>query len=172
MSKDEIKLHPEKGLNPHMTFCSHCGEESEELVLLGAEDKKYTCPKCDALHFGRPDPKSDMQNLRACQKCGHPFDSQWANAVIEEWEKLPSTEPCKKCQERLNVAGEAVKEGGIFWKCDDCGSHGAIHKDAPIAKLVREKMGIEPPDPVGVTFGKDHDCPVCSENAVVSEDES
>ena len=167
-----IKLHKEKGVNAHMTTCPKCGGDGDELIMLGSENNKYTCPKCDALHYGRPDTNSKFKNLRMCQKCEHPFDSQWKKDVIEDWEKLPSHEPCKKCAKGMNLAAEVVKEGGIFWRCKDCHSEGAIHAHAEVAKLVREQSGVKAPDPVGVEFTKDEDCPVCSENAVVSEDES
>jgi len=64
---------------------------------------------------------------------------------------------CDACKEQIQI----VKDGGVFFKCKDCGANGAIKKDAPLAKAVRKQMGIEAPEPCGVEFTK-KDCPVCS----------
>lgn len=31
-----LTLHPEKGLNPRLTFCPRCGNDTDEIILLGA----------------------------------------------------------------------------------------------------------------------------------------
>ena len=36
-----IILHPEKGINPRLTVCTVCGEDAEELILVGIPDKVY-----------------------------------------------------------------------------------------------------------------------------------
>lgn len=141
-----LLLHKEKGVNPHLTYCPRCGGESPEIVLLGAHDKIYKCTSCGMNHIGYPKGKK-------CQKCGSrvEFDRN-----VEEGERLPGG-LCKGCEEQV----EAVKAGGIFFKCKDCSAIGAIKADAPIAQSVREQMGIQPPDPCGIEFDKDS-CPVCT----------
>ena len=163
-----LRLDKEKGVNPRLTFCAQCGEDAEELILLGSQKHKYTCPDCNAVHFGRPDTDPSKKNLRCCQKCGFGFGSNWAKDEIEEWEKLPASQPCKKCRDIAEEVNDVVKEGGVFWRCKSCGSNGAIRAESDFAKLVREKMEILAPEPVGVEFDKE-DCPVCSDNALSSD---
>ena len=145
-----IQLHPEKGLNPHLTICPQCGKDGPELLLLGAVDKVYKCTTCNMTFIGKP------QGGR-CPKC---CVQVFFDRNIEEGERLPGG-LCDDCLELNEQVEKIVKEGGIHWKCKKCGSAGAIKAEAPLAKAVREQLNIPPPDPCGVAF-TEAECPVCS----------
>ena len=145
-----IVLDEKKGINPRLTFCTNCGGDAEELMLIGNQTKVYRCNSCDTIHYGSVYKKE-------CQNCGN---ENWSfDHDLVDNEKLPASEPCEKCK---NV-DEEVKNGGVYWKCRDCGSKGAVKADAQLSIDVREKMGISAPDPCGVEFNKDEGCPVCGE---------
>lgn len=150
----EIRLHPEKGVNPRLTVCRACGKDVG-LVLLGAHDYVTTCPSCNKKLIGGG----------KCPKC----HVMGVNKVrLPGGLSLP-IELCDDCQKKHEEAVVAVKDGGIFWRCTDCGSEGAIRKNAPLAQEVRTKMGIEPPGLCGIEFNKNERCPVCSKDAIAAE---
>jgi len=153
-----LLLHKEKGVNPYMTYCPRCGGDGPELLLLGAVHEKYTCPSCGTLHIGRPDKGQ-------CARCANRYQTgqQWKVEEIGESEKLPGS-ICDKCKENVKQLKEEVEAGGVYWRCIDCKAEGAIKRDHPFAKAVRDQGNIQPPDPVGVEFSKE-DCPLCSEHA-------
>lgn len=150
----EIRLHPEKGVNPRLTVCRACGKDVG-LVLLGAHDYVTTCPSCNKKLIGGG----------KCPKC----HVMGVNKVrLPGGLSLP-IELCDDCQKKHEETVAAVKDGGIFWRCTDCGSEGAIRKNAPLAQEVRTKMGIEPPGLCGIEFNKNERCPVCSKDAIAAE---
>ena len=155
----DLILHPEKGVNPRLTFCMQCGGDGEDLIMLGANESKYTCPECGCVHYGRPD-------KRQCGQCGQHFHrDNWRREKIGEYEKLPASRPCALCREKNEECAKVVAEGGIHWRCKDCGSAGAIRAASELAIDIRKQMGIEAPAPCGVEFDK-KSCPACSEYAI------
>ena len=141
-------LHKDKGLNPRMTYCPQCGLESSELVLLGAIDNFYICNLCGQKSIGYP--------KRHCS-CGGMFVF---DRKIGEYEKLPASQPCDKCQALNKEMEEEVSLGGVYWKCIDCGSTGVIKHEHQLSKDVRKQLNVEAPKPCGVEFTK-VECPVC-----------
>lgn len=156
-----LQLHSEKGVNPRLSCCIDCGE-AVGVVLLGVHDNIWTCPECRGAHIqaGRP---------FECKSCGkRPAPERWESRRIEEWDHLP-IELCATCKEKRDAARRVVEEGGIYWKCTDCGSNGAIYKHAPIVAEVRERLNT-PTGPCGLEFTQ-ADCPVCSDDAKKKEGE-
>lgn len=148
-----IRLHREKGLNPHMTVCPRCGKDGDSIVLLGATDKIHTCPKCGLRHVGRPDDGE-------CQGCGAGFARErWKTRTIEDYERLPVR--CKACDDELAEWESVVKAGGVYFRCADCKTEGVIRAESEMAKAAREQLGVPPPKPCGVQFTK-ADCPLCT----------
>lgn len=145
-----MQLHPEKGLNPHLTTCPRCGGEGQEILLLGKHNKIYKCPSCGQTHIGRPKKGN-------CQKCGTVVEFE---REIGESERLPGGF-CDACKEEIEKFKKVIAEGGIHWKCEECRREGVITHDAPLAAAVRKKLGIFAPDPCGITFTKE-ECPVCN----------
>lgn len=151
-----IRLHSKLGVNPKLTYCPRCKGESNELVLVGADDGKYKCRSCGLHIYGYGKGK--------CPKCdaGHTLERI---GTVEEHERLPATRPCDGCRAELDEHGKVVAEGGVYFKCKDCNATGAIRASAPLAGAVREKAGVAAPAPCGVEFSK-ADCPACGPNNV------
>lgn len=145
-----IRLHPTKGVNPRLTFCRRCGGEANELILVGAQDMKYTCDDCGTLHYGRPD-------LGRCGKCKGTRFTQAGR--LTEYEKLPASDYCDDCKKEIAEHKAIVEAGGIYWQCPK-GHGGAIRHTSPLAARVREKAGIAAPKPVGIKLEEDN-CPAC-----------
>lgn len=130
------------------------------MILLGAEEKKYTCPSCGMVHYGRPDGGN-------CQKCGEVKNGMWEVLPIEEHEKIPYG-LCHDCEEEQKEHRKLVEAGGVYWKCSVCSATGVI-RPSEFARQVREKMTIPAPGLCGVEFeGLEGNpvCPACAQRAV------
>jgi hypothetical protein len=140
-----MRLHKDKGVNPHLCICPRCGKENGEIILVGACDSVYKC-SCGTTIYGGPE---------------HPGCKEEATFVrkLEDSEQIP-TNICKECIDKQNEADNEVKLGGVYWKCDICGSRGAIKHDSEMARFVREKAGVKTPNLVGIDFTKEQ-CPIC-----------
>jgi hypothetical protein len=131
-----------------MTVCRECGGESQELILLGRRNYKEKCQDCGCWHYGGMD--SDKKTgVKTCQKCGS-RGGRIERKELDEYERLPSMEPCDKCKEFQQQAELHAKDGAIIGKCLKCHSKFVIKGDAEIAKAVRKQLGIEPPKLCGV----------------------
>ncbi len=151
-----IRLHPKLGLNPHMTVCPRCGKDGPEIVLLGAQNYIYTCPSCEARSIGYP-------NFGKCPKCS---SIMTRDRQIEEWERLPGS-ICDECRQKQAAAEAVVKDGGVYWRCVDCKSSGALRKcDYSERVRLAHGKGTRYEGPCGVELSK-RDCPVCGPNKVV-----
>lgn len=164
-----LRLHKTKGVNPRLTCCRNCGKDVG-VALLGASESVFKCSRCDMKSIGGRPRKNRPGHLgeRQCPGCGA-HDSYVRDGVVGEYDKIPDG-LCTECEETEAACAEVVREGGIFWKCSKCGSAGAIRASAPLAAMVREQMDIAAPDPVGVDFEGDSNCPVCSKEE--SQDEN
>lgn len=147
--KYKMRLHPTQGVNPRCTFCPNCGQDANEITLLGAENRKWTCNNCDQMHIGY---------FAKCQKCGS--HDRGAFTEISEHERLPASQPCDKCQEFDRVAGEAFESGGIIIQCKICGGKAVIRGTTDMAIRAREHSGISAPNPLGVELDKCEQHPV------------
>lgn len=152
-----IPLHPELGVNPKLTVCAHCGKEMDELILLGAHTSIYGCRVCGVNHIG-----GKPKGLKCL--CGA-YNNFERVGEVGEHDKLPASRLCDDCQRKQDECDQVVADGGILWRCADCGSAGAIKPSSGLAQAVREKHGPKftegpPYKPCGVEFTKD-DCPCC-----------
>jgi len=152
---DSIPLHPEKGVNPHLTFCPRCGGEASELVLVGATDTIYECPQEHKI-LGRP--KNNV-----CPTCGH-ATTFTVIRKLEDHERLPARQPCDRCQTEMKEFEKVIAEGGIYIQCKDCGMKGVLKANHPLCAEVRGRMNIPTPGPIGVELTK-NECPKCGEAA-------
>lgn len=151
-----IRLHPEKGLAPHLTACPNCGKEGNEIVLLGIKNYKVTCNNCGLVGYGGFDGGK-------CPKCqSHDISKR---QELEDYDRVPLVcEACTKLQEQCD---ELVKNGGIYWKCSKCHSSGAIAPKAELSIAVRKHMNV-PTGPCGVTL-TEKECPACQSRKPVEE---
>lgn len=144
-----IRISEKYGLNAALTVCKRCGKDTNEIALLG-KAFEYECGFCHKLALGRPQ--------GACPHCNH---SDWIRkGEFDGRNKKVLGGLCSECLALEELTAEMVKEGGIYWKCDDCHCEGAIGKEHSLSKMVREYAGIAAPDPCGVEFTK-KDCPSC-----------
>jgi hypothetical protein len=147
-----IRLHPTKGVNPHLTICAWCRKDLS-IALPGADDGVYECRSCNRTHLGR--------HPETCP-CGAGGYGNFVKVrTLEEGEKLNIGELCDDCLKKKKEHDAEVARGGIYWKCERCGSAGVIKAEAPISQNVRKQTGIEPPKPCGVKLDR-ADCPACS----------
>lgn len=147
---NSITLHPEKGVNPKITICINCGKDNG-VALVGINDKVIEC-------------SCGTQNVCAkfgdkCPNCGSRLSSANKWRVLGDNEKIQSG-LCDECRDELTKFEAIVKEGGVHWKCSDCGSHGVI-KRCDYSLKVKEQMGLGEDAPCGVLFDKT-ECPNCT----------
>jgi hypothetical protein len=143
-----ITLHPEKGVNPFLTFCPRCGGEGRDLILVGRRDYVDECQGCGMKHFGGADKKT-------CQGCGR---HQFNRRKIADGEKLPGG-LCLECETEVAEHKAVVAAGGVYFQCADCGVQGVIKANEFTAD-VRKHHGLTDGEPCGVEFTAD-DCPKC-----------
>jgi hypothetical protein len=146
-----LMLHKEKGVNPRLTCCRNCGKDVG-VALLGINEGIYECNICKVNHIGYP-------SGGRCPKCA---TSVTKTGTVGEHDKLP-IELCDDCEAKEKASADAVRDGGIYWKCSKCHSSGAILKRAPLAQMVREQMNIAAPNPCGIDFEGGINCPVCNQ---------
>lgn len=140
-----IPLHPKRGLDTHLTYCPRCGGDSNSLIIgrttvAHVPDKPHKIITCWT--FGKG--KEIQAELR---RKNIDFNTREAN----EGERLPG-DLCKKCEEELTLHRSIVEEGGVYFRCKECGCNGVIKGDSELAKEVRQSSGIEAPNPVGFEF--------------------
>jgi len=146
-----LRLDKERGVNPAITVCPACGTDVG-LVLLGVGGFKKKCLDCNTTNIGY----QSQNRCGNCKSCRLKDEGR-----LREGERVPD-ELCDDCAEKQRLVDEEVKSGGVYWKCSDCHSTGALKEDTPLAAAVRDQSKIAPPDPVGIEFSKEH-CPVCNQ---------
>ena len=139
-----IHLDPVHGVNAHLCYCPRCGGESNELMLIGNRKRIYKCKACNTALIG-------FRQNEPCGKCKDPGPHEFMKS-IEEGDKLPGHEPCDSCKKEMEQHQAIVQAGGVFWKCNECNRQGVIKAESPISEIVRQKMGIKAPEPVGIEF--------------------
>lgn len=135
-----IRLHPERGVNPFLTYCPRCKGEASELLLVGADDGIYSCGQCDARVIGR--------GHGVCPKCKHRSLS-FTGDRVREGQRLPASSPCDSCREELKWHEAIVARGGVYFRCVGCGASGVVPGDRPFAAEVRRAHNLPAVDPPG-----------------------
>jgi len=147
----QIPISEKGGIEPHLTFCTRCGGETQELTIGVVFEA--------TLHDGRKLYYNRGQQRQALRSAKLDRSDVASTRHVEENEKLPASQPCKSCMDELKEHAEIVKAGGIYWKCGDCGQSGVIKK-TKFADMIRKAHKIEAPKSCGVEFVK------CKEHAV------
>lgn len=129
MSEKGLRLHKDKGVNAHMTLCSRCGGEGQELIMLGAHDKKVTCNSCGMVHIGMT--KRSLKT--GCKNC---HSGNLTEEIIADNEKLPIG-LCEDCEKEIAEHKKVIDSGGLHFKCDECGCLGVI-KPSKFTESVRQ----------------------------------
>ena len=156
-----IRLHPEKGVNPRLSYCPRCGGDSNELFLIGANEWIYECSACSQKIIGYP-------RLGMCPECKNRGVTRYRK--LDEHEKLPGS-LCSACVKEVAEHKAIVAEGGVYWRCLKCEKSGVIRGESELAIAVRKAHGIEAPDPCGIEFSLEEPCPVCTGDYDPSQDD-
>lgn len=160
MSKS-IEISKKHGINPTILFCAWCGKETGELGLVG-RTSKLKCRTCGAIVYGK---RTGKVYCPACGSEGRGRDLFDCVEMDVEVPKNMSCGLCDECKKRKEASDAEVKKGGIYWKCPVCGSKGALKAGSELAKMVRKKMKIKKPNPVGIEFTAE-ECPVCQKSII------
>jgi rubrerythrin len=159
-----ILISKKHGVNPTITMCRLCGEETGEIMLLG-ECNEYKCSACGSTTFGRM-----ADNKKKCPQCGSSRIDMIASDVKAPMQ-LKSGGICEKCKAIDIEHAALVRQGGVYWRCQTCGSAGVIRPGTKFALMVRHTTQIVAPNPVGVDFTSE-ECPVCQNRAKEKLDDS
>lgn len=143
---DTIPLDPGEGLDPRLTYCPRCHGEGKGIAI-GAI-RKLIGPGGEVAYAQRD---KVAQVRKAMYEKLQTNPQQIKVEKLGEFEKVPDSEPCDKCQQELQEFDEIVKAGGVYWNCVTCHLSGVI-KASQFAESVRESAGVAPPNPVGVQF--------------------
>jgi hypothetical protein len=157
-SEGSIPISQKHGVNPALIICAQCGKETGALVLPG-QVNRYSCADCG---------EKNIFLHRAgdgCPNCKNKHDRLTRTATdVEMPRHIRNGDLCDACAKKQEEMRAVVRDGGVYWKCKDCGSNGAIKADAKLAVHVRAEMKIQAPAPCGVEFCKEDFCPVCGPN--------
>lgn len=140
------------GVNPAIAVCEQCGKDTGELLLLG-RCNEYECQDCGAKTYGR------LGLKMKCPKCDSLRMIKTRTDVAAPMH-LRSQGICEECRKMNEEHAALVRQGGVYWRCQACGSSGVIRPGAGLALAVRHTSGIVAPKPVGVDFTAEQ-CPVC-----------
>lgn len=151
----QIPLHPTRALDPHMTYCPHCGGEGSGITI-GHMRKART--KHGWVYAIRGQTLRLAQRLVAQGVINNQYDLKWMDT--REGEKIPDTQPCNKCKKEIEEHAAIVRAGGVYFRCSNCNATGVINATSEFAKAVRETHHHTNGEPCGVEFSK-KDCPVC-----------
>jgi len=144
-----IPVSKKGGIEPHLMFCFRCGGEYNGITV--GVVMEATLSNGQKTYYNRGEKAKMVRGLPEglCVK---------STRHVEEGERVPSSEPCDKCQAELESHAEAVAAGGVYFQCEECGGSGVIKK-SEFADNVRAHTGIKAPHPVGIAFSK------CEEHA-------
>lgn len=145
---------PERKVKTYLTFCSMCGEQTDEVVL----DDVYK-------YFHQGD-------LLALDHPGGPVSQylidigvDYTAELVEEDEQLPASKYCPDCEDEIEVQKteflEELEKGGVRWHCVECFKTGIIvaNDSLGFSQAIREEMDRPAPQMVDVRFSS------CSQHA-------
>ena len=136
-------LHKTLGVNPRMTFCTNCGNDAEELAMLGNRNFKAECTNCNVTNYG-------SRSGDVCGKCKQRITGK--TIELTEFERVPASQPCQACMKCF----EECAAGGVLFNCE-AGCFGCIPR-GETANQIRTENEQPAPAMLGVSFSADN-CP-------------
>lgn len=146
---NNIPLHHERGLDPHLTTCPQCGSEGRGLTI--GELRKAEIPGHPGqyVYANRGQTTKSAADLEKRGVISHRHDLHWEK--VAEGEKIPDSEPCDKCQAEQKEHAQIVAAGGVYFRCTQCQQQGVI-KPNEFTVQVREKHELTNGEPCGIEF--------------------
>lgn len=141
-----IPLSKERGIDPHLTCCVECGQDTNGLTLGVIMEGKDTDGN---LHYTQ---RGSTHKYTKDLYRNSPF------ALSIDWNELTDTNKripmglCTECEELHAMALQALEDGAIYFNCDCCDITGMLKGESELAIAVRKQQNIPAPEPVGVTF--------------------
>ncbi len=161
MNHGSIPLDPDKGLDPHMMFCSRCGGESNALTIGALRKAKLADGRWI---FSQADQRNKTaKNLIDQGIIRTRYDLDWIK--LDEDERVPDPTPCDDCQQELKQWADLVAQGGVYFRCKTCSATGVIKPGTDLAVAVREKAKIAAPEAMAMEFQN------CDQHAAALEPE-
>ena len=156
-----IPIHPERGLDPHLTFCPNCGDETSAIVIGHLKVIEH------------PDGRKAYANRGRVNKLLRELGWDSVSCKVhdaEEHERIPG-DLCEKCKKNIADMHALVRNGGVYFRCLSCGTEGALKPDVPLAKATREhalKTGVikDSNESIGVEV---ETCPQCEKEVEPSD---
>jgi len=148
MSERQIPIHPERGLDPHLTFCPRCGGETNGLTI--GVIRKAEIPNGQLVYAQRGSEQKMRKRLLEQGMISDHERLDWRE--LGENERVPDSSVCEQCKTELTDWADLVKQGGCYFKCNQCGCNGVINPGSEMAAAVRKATGKPPPQPCGVAF--------------------
>jgi len=140
-----IPLHPERGLDLHLTSCPKCGGDAEELTLGALRKAEVTKGQYVYANVGKT--SRTAQDLIRNKVIDYASQLHWE--PVEENERVPASQPCKACMDEMEEHAAVVKEGGVYFKCLECSRTGVLKANSQLSIDIRSHAGIHAPDPIG-----------------------
>lgn len=131
------------GVNPTIGLCPNCNKENGEIVLVGRSNKAK-CTKCNKTIYGLD---------QRCPECNGSLRIEAFDVAVPQ--HITGKSLCKTCQNNQIEMETEINNGGIPWKCEDCGSTGVIKASSEFAIQFKK----DHPDH-GVIFNQ-NSCPRC-----------
>lgn len=137
--EENIYLHPERGLDPHMCKCPRCGADSG--VTVG---RVYKAKSSKGLIYA---------NTQNRHKMSQQLNEMLTWLPVDEHESIPIL--CGSCeQEMAEIA--AVATTGAAFRCTECGIEGAIRK-SEFTNFVRQRTATPEFETCGLEFNACHE---------------
>lgn len=141
----QVPIDNKRGLDPHMTFCPRCGNESDKITI--GVIMEGTLQDGRKVYANRGQTSKTVKQLK---KQGINQHITWEE-ITDPYKKIPATQPCEKCLAEISEHKKIVSDGGVYWRCIQCNLHGVI-KAGEFARAVRETHKLTNNEPCGVEF--------------------
>ena len=134
-----IPISKDGGVEPHMIRCSICkGDNGLSIgVMMQAEFQKHI------IYCSRGEQSKINKQVKEKLIWTHvPADQTYITVGV-----------CDKCiQEEKDTFKAELENGGVYFKCKECGATGMLKGDTQIAQIVREQADVKAPEPCGFEF--------------------
>jgi hypothetical protein len=136
-----IHIHKSEGKNHHKRLCPRCGVATGEIAQFKAKEPVTTCPHCGTVNYA-------AGTSAACGRCSKPMTGGRTRPIRKK-EPVPSHVACPKCAEEIRGEQTIVTNGGLFFRCKECGKTGIVLPESGVKIRADIGKGYEKPDEHG-----------------------